>query len=101
MQNLAAAEAENKWVEMGAADPTEAKAALVGKSRPWIGIAAVRTYARMKIALWRKVVGGDSAAAAQRRRQGYDRYWREQREYYERHQVLSTAERRSGLSECG
>ena len=58
--------AERRWREMGAANQTDAKSALVQSMRRSIGIEAVRGHARLKLDRLAQMTG-DMYAGAERR----------------------------------
>ena len=66
MTDIADKGAERRWREMGAANQTDAKSALVQSMRRSIGIEAVRGHARLKLDRLAQMTG-DMDAGAERR----------------------------------
>ena len=66
MTDIADKGAERRWREMGAANQTDAKSALVQSMRRSIGIEAVRGHARLKLDRLAQMTG-DMNAGAERR----------------------------------
>ena len=71
------------WRDMGAASVVEAKGVLTGRARRHLGIAAVRSHARLMLDRMASVTG-DVEAGARRRAQSKARWARDRWENYMR-----------------
>ena len=85
VQQIAKGIAKHRWREMGASDYIDARAAVLARTRRWVGIEAVRGHAALKVARKRELTSGNCEDAKRRRSVSKRMYILRRLEYFQYH----------------